>query len=110
VTSYVVVAPVVVCKVEDDQHGYAYKHLQSGTPVPEGVDETWITGHLAIGMIAAIPEPAPPAAAPPLVPDPPPPSSPPPPEPEPPAAAEEKTGPGSSRGSSSGPGGSGKRG
>lgn len=82
--NYVVVAPVVVCKVEDDQHGYAYKHLQSGTPVPAGVDPQWISGHLANGMITVVPKSAPPPVAAPLVPEPPPP--PPPPLPAAPAA------------------------
>jgi hypothetical protein len=65
-TSYVVTAPVVLAKVQDDQHGWAYKHLQTGTPVPPEVGQEWITGHLACGMIAAVAEPAPPPAAPPL--------------------------------------------
>ncbi len=71
---YRIVAPVVVVKTMGD-HGMTWKHMQAGAFVPDDAGEEWVACHLRDGMIAPVPDGAPPAAAP----------LPPEPEPEPPA-------------------------
>jgi len=62
-TRYRVIAPLVNCKTMT-RDGTRFVHLQQGAFVPEDAPEDWIGYHLRDGLIAEIPDDAPPAAPP----------------------------------------------